>query len=160
MKIKAICVFGVVLCTVLIFARWNQAGSARAVPHDFSSPGQPSENARSLPPKPPQPVENRKEEHALNPDFSPARLKEIIQHGNRDGAAKATVTMQEFLKTWDPIGRSAGELKEKFGQPSEEESASIMYIFDNGNNVFVTQFVLKNGKVVSVGHPTERAETN
>ncbi len=80
-------------------------------------------------------------------------LQDTIKQGYGDGAVTAKDAMEAFLKTWNPIGRSAQELKETFGKPSEEKTNSITYIFDTGFLGWNFEFVLKNDKVVELRRP-------
>lgn len=82
--------------------------------------------------------------------FDRATLQGIISRGFGDGALEARNAMEASLKTWNPIGRSALELKAAFGKPSVEKVDSITYMFDTGYFGWVFVFVLKEGKVVEL----------
>ena len=83
-------------------------------------------------------------------------LKEKIQNGYGEKAHAAATAMREFLSGWDPVGRSVDEVTDIFGPPNDKGESSIMYVFDNGYNIWLTEFVVTDGKVKAVRHPAER----
>lgn len=80
-------------------------------------------------------------------------IKDVIKRRIGDDAAKSKDAMEAFLKTWNPMGRSAQEVKEAFGKPSVEKTDSLTYMFDNGFIGWNFEFVLKNSRVVELRRP-------
>lgn len=82
-----------------------------------------------------------------------SEIKDVIQQGFGDGAVIAKDAMEAYLKTWNPIGLSAQEVKATLGKPSEEKANSITYMFDTGAFGWNFEFVLRNGRVVELARP-------
>lgn len=109
-------------------------------------------NIASMPElKPPANLQQLQETQELLPEQ--LNLKDTIKQGYGDGAVRAKHAMEQFLKTWNPIGRSAQELKAILGKPSDEKDGLITYMFDTGAFAWVFEFVLQNGKVVELKRP-------
>ena len=142
-----------IFCLVLVFVRWNRNEADQGPPPDslkeVDAPRTSTLLAETLPPS----NTILGEQGNQLQGSVPTNLKVTIQHAYGDGAAKAREAMESFLKTWDPVGRSADELKTTLGKPSIEKPGSITYMFDTGSYAWIFEFTLKNGKVVELNRP-------
>ncbi len=80
-------------------------------------------------------------------------LKEIIQQGHGNDAYKASAAMEEFLKTWNPVGHTTQELIAIFGEPYQIKPNHVLYNFDNGEFGWNFDFVYENGKITELRRP-------
>lgn len=112
----------------------------------------PRENQNSSSTKAAESINSDTSANNLGPQsqVSPPYLRDIIQHRYGDEARKAITAMGEFLKTWNPVGRTTGEIKSVFGNPSLEKKDSIQYKFDTGLNGCIYVFVINQGKVTAI----------
>ena len=80
-------------------------------------------------------------------------IKDAIQKRFGEAAYKANETMEAHLKSWNPVGRTAQEIKNTFGQPDREKPEAITYLFDNGETANIFVFELREGVVTDLKRP-------
>lgn len=155
MKLKIAIIMCAIVCALLVVSQWSpsekMSRSAQSSSGKAKTNGENGKVAAMPGPKALADLQPAQQNQAQPSEQPP--IKDTIKQGFGDGAVKAKDAMEEFLKTWNPIGRSAQELKATFGKPSEEKANSITYMFDTGAFGWVFEFVLQNGKVVELKRP-------
>ena len=153
MNSKAFIFISATLCALVLVFYWfsfREAGGHILPPKMKSSVAQGVPSSIPVSTEQPQvPAQRTNEDEVVNL----ADLQQIIKEGFGKGAVKATIAMEAFLKTWNPIGRSAQEVKATLGKPSVEKPDSIIYMFDGGAFGAIFEFVLRDGKVIELKRP-------
>lgn len=152
MKLKFVFIISAVVCALLIVFKWPLVQLQQSAMSPDSGKPKKTAEGRDLLESATSNVPTASQSRSSNQGELPKdlALQEIIQQGYGNGAVRAKDTMESFLKTWNPIGRSAQELKATFGKPSEEKAESITYMFDTGSFGWVFEFVLSEGKVIDL----------